>query len=480
MFKDIPLSKWIKFSVALVIYILWVIWVGSYWLLPGALVVLDIYITRKVPWSFWKKTKDGSKPKAWIEWLDAIVFALVAVYFINLFLFQNYKIPTSSLEKTLLVGDHLFVSKVSYGPRLPNTPLAFPLMQNSIPGTTSKSYLDWPHWEYKRLAGFGDVERNDIVVFNFPTGDTVPLKITNPDFYITTRTAGLNLVRQKPSLLGDKTFNSQWEYNEALRQLGRKYVTLNEDVYGEIVYRPVDRRDNYVKRCIAVAGDTFQIKHNQVYINGEAVENPEGLQHWYDIITDGTQFNQKFLDKLDISNEDARAMGFGPHYRLPLTNELAQNLKSYPFIKSVTINEERVDSTAMPQTWPFSADYKWSRDNFGPLYIPQKGASVDLNLTNLVIYDRIITAYEGNKLEVKDGVIYINGEKADKYTFKMNYYFMLGDNRHQSADSRYWGFVPEDHVIGKPILVWLSLNKDKSLFGGGIRFERFFKWVADE
>ncbi len=479
MFKDISLSRWIKFGIVLIIYILWVVWVGNYWLMPGVFIVLDIYITRKVPWSFWKKTKDGSKPKAWIEWLDAIVFALVAVYFINLFLFQNYKIPTSSLEKTLLVGDHLFVSKVSYGPRLPNTPLAFPLMQNTIPGTSVNSYLEWPNWDYKRLAGFGDVERNDIVVFNFPTGDTVPTKVTNPDFYITTRDAGLGLLREKADLLGNKTFNSQWEYNNALRQLGRKYVTLNSDIYGEIVYRPVDRRDNYVKRCIAVAGDTFQIIHNQVYINGNAVENPKGLQHRYNIVTDGTQFNQKFLDKMEISNEDARSMGYGPYYQLPLTEELAQSLKSYPFIKSVSKSEETVDSTAMPHTWPYSTDYKWSRDNFGPLYIPKKGATVDLNLTNLVLYDRIISAYEGNKLEVKDGVIYINGEKSDKYTFKMNYYFMLGDNRHQSADSRYWGFVPEDHVIGKPILVWLSLNKDKS-FLSGIRFERFFKWVANE
>ncbi|WP_075602178.1 S26 family signal peptidase [Saccharicrinis aurantiacus] len=480
MFKNIPLAKWIKFAIALIVYILWVIWVGNYWLLPGVFVVFDIYISKKVPWDYWKNPKDGSKPKAWVEWVDALVFALVAVYFINLFLFQNYKIPTSSLEKTLLVGDHLFVSKVSYGPRIPQTPLSFPLLQNTVPVINTKSYLEWPKWEYRRLAGFGKVKRDDIVVFNFPTGDTVPTLVTNPDFYITTRNLGLSIARDNPAYLKGISPDNQWKYNEQLRALGKAYVNQNEGTFGEVVYRPVDRRDNYVKRCVAIAGETFEVKHNQIYINGEAVVNPKGLQHWYNIRTDGTKFNDKFLDKMEISAEDASGMGFGPTYRLPLTEEKAAQMKSFPFIKQIMMDEEVSDSTSMPQTWPYSTDYVWSRDNFGPLYIPEKGATVDINMKNLVLYDRIITAYEGNTLEVKNNDIYINGELATSYTFKMDYYFMLGDNRHQSADSRYWGFVPEDHVVGKPLLVWLSLNKDKSIFGGKIRFDRFFKWVANE
>ncbi len=472
----VSLAKWIRFSIAALVYFLWVIWVGNYWLFLGLPIIFDVYITKKVPWNFWKKTKDGEKPKAWVEWVDALLFALVAVYFINLFLFQNYKIPTSSLEKSLLVGDHLFVSKVTYGPRIPNTPLSFPLLQNTIPFFNTKSYLEWPHWKYKRLKGFKEVEKGDIVVFNFPTGDTVPVKVTNPDYYISCRKTGIDRVNANPSLLDGYRDASQWEINSKLRELGKESILLNKEYWGDIVYRPVDRRDNYVKRCIAVAGDTFEIRHNQVYINGEKTENPAGLQHLYHIMTNGVSINQRFLDKMEISDADAGWLGMG---MLPLTEEKLNELKGYPFIRQVTRDEEMPDSTKT-QTWPYSTDYNWSRDNFGPLWIPKKGTTVKLSLKNLVLYDRIITAYEGNTLDVRNGDIYINGEKQDEYTFNMDYYFMLGDNRHQSADSRYWGFVPEDHVVGRPLLVWLSLNKDKSLFDGKIRFERFFKWVANE
>ncbi len=476
----VPLAKWIKFGIYELIFILWVIWVGNYWLLLGIPVIFDIFITKKVPWSFWKKTKDGSKPKPWVEWVDALLFALVAVYFINLFLFQNYKIPTSSLEKSLLVGDHLFVSKVSYGPRIPNTPLSFPLLQNEVPGLGIKSYSEWPQWEYKRLKGFKQVEKGDIVVFNFPTGDTVPKLVTNPDYYISCWRMGNAIASRNPSVLKGYENASQFEVNRKLRELGKQQILLNPETWGEVVYRPVDRRDNYVKRCVAVAGDTLELINSQIYINGQKVHNPEGLQHIYEIITDGTKFNQKFLDKLEISDADAMGSAVGPNtYMLPLTDAKAEQLKSYPFIRQMQRTLEMPDSSEI-LTWPYSSDYVWSRDNFGPLYIPKAGATVTLTLKNLVLYERIITAYEHNKLDVKDGSIYINGQKTNEYTFKMDYYWMMGDNRHKSADSRYWGFVPEDHVVGRPLLVWLSLNKDKSLFNGGIRWNRFFKWVANE
>ena len=467
----------IRFAIAAVTFLLMVIWIGNYWFLLGLPVIFDIYITKKVPWDFWKRTKDGKKPAAWIEWLDAIIFALVAVYIINIFLFQNYKIPTSSLEKTLLVGDHLFVSKVSYGPRMPLTPVSFPLVQNTLPIINTKSYTDWPTWKYRRLKGFGQVKHNDIVVFNFPTGDTVPVLYVNPDYYITIKDIGEGQIANNPDLIKDKTFNSEWEFRQFANNIGRKIVHNNPDRFGEVVARPVDRRDNYVKRCLALPGDTFEIRHNQVFLNGQPAETPKNLQHNYHIITDGTLLNQRFFDKMGISNEDRDQGGVGPHYILPLTDEMAESVKSLPIVRFFEKDEMQPDSSG--QVFPYSKYFPWSRDNFGPLWIPKAGATVELSLENLLLYERIITSYEGNKLEVKGETIYINGQPANSYTFYLDYYFMIGDNRHKSADSRYWGFVPEDHIVGRPLLVWLSLNKDKP-FPSNIRWNRFFKMVKGD
>jgi len=473
MMQNIPMARWIKFGISSLVFILWVIWVGNFWLLLLYPFLFDVYITKKIPWDFWKKRKDGKKPSAVIEWIDALVFALVAVYMINIFLFQNYKIPTSSLEKSLLVGDHLFVSKVSYGPRMPNTPIAFPLVQNTFPITNSKSYSSWPHWDFKRLAGFGDVKRDDIVVFNFPAGDSVPFKVTNPDIYNLSMEIGVTEAARNSELLPTKPFNSAWERNKYFRGIGRRIIDNNEASYGEVLYRPVDRRDNYVKRCVALPGDLFEIRSNQIYINGEKVINPEGLQHNYMVVTDGTTLNDRFFDKIGVAKDDQ--MGMSPNYFLPLTAAQLKQVQGFKFIKSVTVREMKPDSSGL-QTFPHSPDYNWSRDNYGPLKMPAAGETVALNTKNLVLYDRIITAYEGNSLEMKEGEIFINGKKETSYTFKMNYYFMLGDNRHKSADSRFWGFVPEDHIVGKPILVWLSLDKDKG-FPASIRWDRFFKIV---
>ncbi|MBR8538262.1 signal peptidase I [Carboxylicivirga sediminis] len=471
--QNVPLIKWIKLAVASIIFILWVVWVGNFWLLLLYPLIFDNYITRKIPWDFWKKTKDGKKPSAIVEWTDALVFALIAVYMINIFLFQNYKIPTSSLEKSLLVGDHLFVSKVSYGPRMPNTPIAFPLVQNTFPIINTKSYTSWPHWDYKRLKGFGDVKRDDIVVFNFPAGDTVPFRQTNPDYYNLMMEAGKSQLMRNQELMPKQPFNSDWERNHFLMNIGRKVIANDPNTFGEVLYRPVDRRDNYVKRCVAIPGDVFEIRSNQIYINGEAVTNPEDIQHNYQITTDGTVLNDRFFERMGISKADQQ--GIPPNYYLPLSKDKAEQVKGMSFIKSIEIEEEKPNGSGF-QVFPFSSDYNWSRDNFGPLKMPEAGETVELNMKNLVIYERIITAYEGNKLEVKNNQIYINGELTSSYTFKMNYYFMLGDNRHKSADSRYWGFVPEDHIVGKPILVWLSLDTDKG-FPANIRWDRFFKIV---
>ncbi|SKC15717.1 S26 family signal peptidase [Alkalitalea saponilacus] len=478
MMQNIPLARKIRFAIAVVVYLLTVIWIGNFWLLFGLAVIFDIYITKKVPWDFLKKTKDGKKPAAWLEWIDALVFALVAVYIINIFLFQNYKIPTSSLEKTMLVGDHLFVSKLSYGPRMPMTPIAFPLVQNTFPIVNSPSFTKWPKWDYKRLKGFGKVERDDIVVFNFPTGDTVAVYRTNPDYYITIYELGRNQINQNPSLLEGRQFDSEYELRMFINDLGREIVYNNPSEFGKVLYRPVDRRDNYVKRCVALPGDLFEIRSNQIYINGEPVENPETLQHNHHVITDGTRLNQRFFERLEISQDDVRDGGIGPHYVLPLTESMVEAIETYNFVESISIDEHR-NTRGIEQVFPYSRHFPWSRDNYGPVTIPAKGETVELTLENLLLYERIITAYEGNTLHVANGTIFINNEPADSYTFEMDYYFMLGDNRHKSADSRYWGFVPEDHIVGRPILVWLSLNKDKG-FPSNIRWNRFFKVVKGD
>ncbi len=473
-FKEVSTWRWIKGVFYTLIFILCVVWIGNYWLLLGTPIVFDMCITCIIPWDFWKRRKDGKKPSSLVEWIDALVFALIAVYFINLFLFQNYKIPTSSLEKSLLVGDHLYVSKVSYGPRMPNTPIFFPLAQNTLPILNCKSYLDWPMWDYKRLKGLGSVERNDIVVFNFPAGDTVCLAMTNPDYYSIILGEGLNYVMQNRDVLKGRSFETSWERNAFLREYGRKRVQ-NSPVLSDIVWRPVDKRDCYVKRCIALPGDTLEIRHNAIYINGKLSPDAPDVQHVYKVQTNGVLLNDKFFESLGISNDDRASAGIGPMYYLPLTAEKAEKVKTMPVITSIEIEDDAPDSTGL-NLFPFSQDYPWSRDNYGPLWMPKAGTTVSLDYKNAVLYERIITAYEGHSLDVRGKEVYVDGQLTTEYTFAQDYYFMLGDNRHKSADSRYWGFVPEDHIVGKPILVWLSLDPDKSLFNS-IRWDRFFKMI---
>ena len=455
-----------------VLYICWVIWVGNPFLFIFLPFIIDIYYTKFIPWTFWKKSKNKSFRKV-MEWVDAIVFALVAVYFINTFFFQNYQIPTSSLEKSLLVGDYLFVSKMSYGPRVPNTPLSFPLAQHTLPVLNTKSYLDWPQWGYKRLKGFGHVKRNNIVVFNFPAGDTVCLKISNPDYYTLAY------------------FNG-----------GPEAIKRNPGIYGKVVYRPVDRRENYVKRCIGLPGDTLQIINNQVYIDGKPIKNPKEMQLDYFVQTNGVRFGEKNWEDLGISKDDRDELdismrinaggsettlleylgfkpnangSFGPVYNIPLTQEALVKVKAMNIVTKVVARPGFMGGT----TYPIGYDFNWTISDYGPLWIPKKGATIELNPQNIAFYNRCIVNYECNKLEIKDGKYFINGKQADTYTFGMDYYWMMGDNRDRSADSRSWGFVPEDHVVGSPLFVWLSINKDKSLFNGGIRFNRIFMSAKD-
>ena len=461
--KKFSKKQWIKFGIAAILYLLFTLWMQNGWLLFGLIVIVDIFLTQYIPWGAWKQSKNP-QIRSILSWVDDIVFALVAVYFINIFVFQNYQIPSSSLEKSLLVGDYLFVSKLSYGPRVPNTPIAFPLVQNTFPFFNCKSYLDWPEWDYKRVKGFGEVKRNDIVVFNFPAGHTVALKVQNPDYYT------------------------------LVEEYGRDQVWGDKNTFGEVIYRPVDKRENYVKRCIGMPGDTIEIRDNQVYIDGKAAQNPEKLQYNYFIETDGSMLSEEQFRLLEISKDDRVLINgnnntnlmsflgiqpneqgqFNPVYHFPMTQKALETIKKLPIVKRVIIEP---DSFGGATYFPVDYSTGWSRDNYGPLWIPKKGVTIPLTAENIGLYSRCIRNYEGNTLEVKEGKAYINGQPADSYTFQYDYYWMMGDNRHNSADSRSWGFVPEDHIVGKPIMIWLSLDKDRGIFDGGIRWNRMFRWV---
>lgn len=456
-------TRWIRFSIVAIIFTLWVVWLGSWWVILFLPLLADIYLTQYIPWTWWKHTKNKTV-RSVMGWVDAIVYALILVYFIFLYVGQNYQIPSSSLEKSLLVGDYLWVNKMVYGPRVPNTPLHFPLAQNTLPVIGCKSYIENPQWDYHRLKGLRNVERNDIVVFNFPAGDTVALKVQNPDYY--------TLCELEPG--------------------GREALWRNKERYGDIIYRPVDRRENYVKRCIGLPGETLKIVNDIVYIDGKPLDEPKNVQYNYFIQTNGREITQEVWENLGVSVDDrhivpisapeelmgAASLGLKvnmdgsvpPVYQAPLTKEMIGKLKAMPWILGVV----KVPDNEIINVYPIHHRYGWTRANYGEIWIPAKGKTINLTLDNLPIYERVIRNYEGNDLKVHGGKIFINGKEAHEYTFKMDYYWMMGDNRDNSADSRYWGFVPEDHIVGTPVFVIISFDKDKSLLNGGIRWNRVF------
>lgn len=464
-------KQWIKFSIVLVLYLIFLIWLKSWLGLIVVPFIFDAYISKKIPWTWWKKSTNKTVLTV-MGWVDAIVFALVAVYFVNLYFFQNYVIPSSSLEKSLLVGDYLFVSKMSYGARIPQTPLHMPLTQHTLPVFNCKSYLEWPKWDYKRVAGLGEVQLNDIVVFNFPAGDTVATGNPAEDIYRMSYAIGKQL--SQPIDLASLNLEQQRDVYDYYYAVGRKYIDENPQLYGEVITRPVDRRENYVKRCVGMPGQTLQIKNRIIYLDGKPNKEPDNVQYRYLVHTKG-MLPEDLCHELGISQEDLMAYYTEESmYNMPLTEKAKAALLAR---KDLVTSIENAPDDDAGGLYPDNKLTGWTVDNYGPIWIPKKGATVDLTLDNLPIYERPIRNYEGNRLEVKDGKIYINGQETTKYTFKMDYYWMMGDNRHNSADSRFWGFVPEDHIVGKPIFIWLSLDQDRGWFNGKIRWSRLFKFV---
>ncbi len=461
--------QWAKLLVVLALYLVFLVWVKSWLGLIVVPFIYDIYITKKINWQWWK---DSEGPVKWVmSWVDALVFALVAVYFINLFFFQNYVIPSSSLEKSLLTGDYLFVSKVSYGPRIPETPLTMPLTQHTMPLFECKSYIEWPHWDYRRVKGLGKVELNDIVVFNYPAGDTLcsAQRYQAYDFYRMCYDIGYSMYPQRPNP-DSLDIDQRRQYFDFLYNAGRGYISSNYQEYGDIITRPADRRENYVKRCVGLPGQTLQIKSRIIYLDGKANKEPDNVQYTYKLKLK-RHFTDEEMLQWGITMEDLTDLN--NYGYIPLTNRAASELKK----RADIVNSMEINTDAEQwDIYPLNGNTHWTRDNYGPVWIPKKGETVKLTLDNLPVYERPIRTYEGNQLEVRDGKIFINGTAATSYTFKMDYYWMMGDNRHNSLDSRYWGFVPEDHIVGKPIFIWWSSDPDRRGING-VRWSRLFRLV---
>lgn len=377
------------------------------------------------------KTDPPKKVGEGRDWLDAIAFAIVAAVIIRGNIFELYNIPSSSMEKSLLVGDHLLVSKLAYGPKVEQNPLSIPLMHNCIPGTGIKSYLDWPHLPFHRYPGYTKVQRYDAVVFNFPAGDTV---LTS-------------------------SLDGKYTYYDAIEEYGREAVLSGRiPKLGDVIVRPVGKRENYIKRCMGLPGETLQIIDRIVHIDGKPVENPTNVQFTYDAWFKPYTTLRTALKNYGVSEDDMNNVMRGAP--LPLTNA------KYEKFKTMSTDIDSVVPSLYGRTplgralYPNDIDRGWTLDNFGPIHIPAKGETIELTPENIAIYRRVIVGYEGNTLEVRGGQPYLNGEPATSYTFRQNYYWMMGDNRHNSQDSRFWGFVPEDHIVGKARWILFSRDKD--------------------
>jgi signal peptidase I len=466
--------------------------------------------------------KYKKEPSSFIKnWVDPIIFAVIAASIIRTFFLEAFTIPTSSLEKSLMVGDFLFVNKLAYGPKIPQTPIAFPFAHHTLPfSTTKKSYLEWIKLPYFRLPGFGKPKNGDIVVFNYPDGDTVALGDQNSSYYFTLRYTAYVMKMQdmndKKPLKSDNYYRAQaWEYMHNPQNIN---FTNNMPV-GDIIARPADKREHYVKRCVAIAGDKLEIKDGEIYINDVKQAMPKHAQHKYYVKTFGALFgqrmenkmgqvvlsNQKLLDKLDIyvTPNEAELVSTNVDtciYLLTMPPSTVEEVKKMEGVLSV---ERKIDKRGVVDImdeisiFPHDPNYKWNNDNFGPLQIPAAGQTLKIDTTNIALYEKILSTYDNgiHHIEKKGAQVLYDGNPITEYTFKQGYYWLMGDNRHNSADSRCWGFVPYDHVVGKPMFVWFSMKyadnnpvsgKDVvgSLFKnskeGKFRWERFLCYVGDD
>jgi signal peptidase I len=395
-------------------------------------------------YKFWKKkaTDPNKKKSKTREWADAIIFAVIAATIIRVFFIEAYTIPTGSMERSLMIGDFLFVSKVNYGARIPMTPVAFPFAHHTMPVTGGKAYWEGVQWKYRRLPGLADIKRNDVVVFNFPEGDTVALEAQDQNYY--------NLVRS----MGHAAVNSQFT----------------------VTSRPVDKRENYIKRCIGIGGDVITMKNGIVSVNGKPEKLVPTGQITYAVKMKSSDVNFAVFTDLGFDiNSDISSLGQENTYQFVGTEEMMAEVKKLDFVLSVqedTAPAEYADISVFPQ----DKNRTWNVDNLGPITVPKKGWTVKLDSVTMPMYERAIRIYEGNKLEKSGDGWLINGQRADTYTFKMDYYWMMGDNRHNSLDSRFFGFVPEDHVVGKALFIWMSV-RDQGSFFSKIRWSRIFKGI---
>jgi len=443
------------------------------------------------------KANKKTMPK---EWTDALGFAIVAATIIRVFFFEAFTIPTGSMEKTMLIGDYLFVNKLKYGAKIPQTPLSVPFVHNRIPGTYTKSYVEWFKNDYMRLPGYGSIERNDIMVFNWPAGDTVIVHddAIAHDYYSILR-------NQAVAMSGVSNLEEFEKVKDVMMSKAREHIANGGALYGNpsggapitktggIMTHPVDKKENYIKRCVAIGGDTVEIIDGTIHINGVAEEIPEFAQFshvfYFKDQASMIPFNNDYLfEKYEIYpngiNRGEISVGDSANVRnvgvmqFSCSKTTALELSNLAGVDSVSIMwEEKGFSPGYCSIFPNDISIDWTKDNFGPLYIPEEGATIELNDENYIAYKRAITAYEGNTLEKVGGNYMLNGEVAKTYTFKQNYYWLMGDNRHGSADSRYWGYVPEDHVVGTASFVWFSKSAEKGWFSGGVRWSRIFSFV---
>lgn len=379
-----------------------------------------------------REAKKSEKKSSWQEWKETIIFALIVVPLLNIFVLQSYAIPTSSMEGSMLVGDKLFVSKFHYGVKIPNTPLALPFMHNRIWKTNIPSYTDiitLPDW---RLPAFEGIDSGDICVFNWPVGDTMTVK------HLSTKS-----------------------YYEMVRKEGRENVHRKHD----LVISPTDRKENYVKRCVAAAGDTLEIIDGDIFISGKPFQDHENVQHMYFVTTNDIPLSKKKIQELNI-REIYKMRGTPNTWGVMMSKQTAETVKGF---KNVLNVKKRLleKGEGDPDIYPHNERFAWNVDNYGPLYMPKEGDTIPMTEENYILYERPIRVYEENPdFTWKNGQAYLNGEAISEYTFQMDYHYMIGDNRHNSQDSRMWGFVPKNHISGKPIFVWLSTyppGSDKGL-----------------